>query len=268
MWRPAITVVTELSTPVMFPVTGGHQSLRLDLRRISCCRNANPLQGLRWAVSTGFFGREDAMVCSCARQVGDRGDLHQLGGRSRRQADRSKHLSSADSSWEYLMSNSPKSANSVTRLYGVPGRALDVGLRDRRDIVHDGLMRAPRLDGADVRPRPSVMPAMMRPDRQDSASWSSPILAFFMEGFALYGASYCGSRHAMSPADTSAAAASAPEPEESSWRARRRAMAIVSSAMRSGPTEVGEDANRAWPGPDRDAEIRRWISINQIPVIG
>ena len=139
------------------------------------------------------------------------------------------------------MSKSPQSANRVTRLYGLPGRSLRV---DRRDIGHDGLTRAPRLDGTDV------MPARL--DRQDTTPWSSSILAFFMEGFALYGASCHASPHPItaSPADTSRAEASAPQPEESSWHARRRAMAIVSSAMHSGVEEPEDDIHRAAPGSE------------------
>jgi hypothetical protein len=169
------------------------------------------------------------------------------------QADRSKSLSSADSSWERMMPNSSQSANSVTRRYSVPGRALYIRSRDGRDIVHDGLTRAPRLDEADVRSRQSVMLPMTQPDRQHTPLWWSPILASFMQGFALYGASYCGSPHAIAAlsVDTSAAEASAPELEENSWRARRRTLAIVSSAMSSGVTEVTDDANRAGAGSDR-----------------
>jgi hypothetical protein len=139
------------------------------------------------------------------------------------------------------MSKSPQSANRVTRLYGLPGRSLRV---DRRDIGHDGLTRAPRLDGTDV------MPARL--DRQDTTPWSSSILAFFMEGFALYGASYHASPYAIaaSPADRSRAEANAPQPEESSWRARRRAMAIVFSATHSGVAEPEGDINRAAPGSE------------------
>lgn len=142
------------------------------------------------------------------------------------------------------MSKSPQSANRVTRLYGLPSRLLRVDPRDRRDIGHDGLTRAPRLDGTDVSPA--------RLDRQDTTSWSSSILAFFMEGFALYGASYHASPHAIaaSPADTSRAEASAPQPEEISWRARRRAMAIVFSAMHPGVAELEGDINRAAPGSE------------------
>ena len=167
--------------------------------------------------------------------------------------DRSKPLLSAPSSWERMMSNSSQSANSITRRYSVPGRALYVRSRDGRGIVHDGLTRAPRLDEADVRSCPSAMLRMTQPDRRNTLPWWSPILASFMEGFALYGASYCGSSHAIAAlsVDTSAAEASAPELEENSWCARRGALAIVSSATRSGMTEVTDDANRAGPGSDR-----------------
>jgi hypothetical protein len=160
------------------------------------------------------------------------------------------------------MSNSPKSVNSVTRLYGVPSRALGVGLRDRHDIVHDGLMRAPRLDGADVRPRPSAMPAMTRPDRQDSSPWSSSILAFFMEGFALYGASYCASPHviATSRVEPSPTQANGPPPQASSWRERRKAIIIVSSSTRSEVREVADAANRAgFVDTDRSSR-RNWLT--------
>jgi len=131
------------------------------------------------------------------------------------------------------MPNSSKSANPVTRLYSVPSHALRVDLRDRGDIVHEGLMRATRLDGADVRSSPS---AMTRPDRPTSAPWSSSILAFFMEGFALYGASYCGSPHviAASAVGSPPTQASAAQPKVISWRGRRRAMAIVSVSDRVG----------------------------------
>src|SRR5258708_18302246 len=94
------------------------------------------------------------------------------------QVDRSKSLSSADSSWEQLMPNSSQSANGVTRLYGVAGRGLRVGSRDGRDIVHDGVTRPPRLDEPDVRSCPSVMRPMTQSDHRNAAPWSSPILAF------------------------------------------------------------------------------------------
>jgi GMC oxidoreductase len=94
------------------------------------------------------------------------------------------------------------------------------------------------------------MPARL--DRQDTTLWPSSILAFFTEGFALYAASYHASLHAIaaSPADTSRAEASAAQQEEVSLHARRRAMAIVSSAMHSGVAELEDDIDRAAPGSE------------------
>jgi hypothetical protein len=141
------------------------------------------------------------------------------------------------------------SQNRVTRRYGVPGRWLRVDVRGGRDIVHDGLTRALRQDGADMRSCSSVIRPMTQPDRQNTAPWSSSILAFFMEGFALYGASYCASPQAIAPSsvESSPAKASAPPREEISWRERRRAVAMVSSLTRAEVTEVADDANRARP---------------------
>jgi hypothetical protein len=146
------------------------------------------------------------------------------------------------------MSNSSQSANSVTRLYRVPSRALRVNLPDKSGIGHEGLTRAPRLDGADVRSYP---PAMTRLDRPNTAPWS-PILAFLMEGFALYGASYCSSPHVIATlsVDSSRAEANAPQPDEISWRERRSAMAIVPSSTRSNVMELEDDADRAGPGSE------------------
>jgi hypothetical protein len=112
--------------------------------------------------------------------------------------------------------------------------------------------------------QPSVMVAAARPDRQDTTPWSSSILAFFMEGFALYGASYHASPHsiAASPADTSRAEASAPQPEESSWHARRRGMAIVSSAMHSGVAEPEDDIHRAAPGSETASGVT-WFDADR-----
>jgi hypothetical protein len=150
------------------------------------------------------------------------------------------------------MSKSPPAASRVTRLYDLPSRSLRDNPRDRPGMMHDGLTRAPRLDGTDARSQPSVVAAVRRRDRQDTSPWSSSILAFFMEGFALYGASYLAYPHApaASPVEPSATRVRAPEPEEISWRARRRAMAIVASAMDSRVTEVEDEINRAGPGSE------------------
>jgi hypothetical protein len=131
------------------------------------------------------------------------------------------------------MSNSSRSANIVTGGYYAPSRVFRVDLPDRCGVVHEGSTRAARLDGSDLKPRPPAIPAMTRQDRRKPGRLSS-ILTFLMEGFALYGASYCGSAHAIvalagesSPDETAGT-----QREEDSWRARRRAMAVVSSSAR------------------------------------
>jgi hypothetical protein len=133
------------------------------------------------------------------------------------------------------MSKSPQPASRVTRLYDLPSRSIRVASRDRPNMMHDGLTRAPRLDGTDARPQPPVMAAVRRPDRQDTIPWSSSILAFFMEGFALYGASYHAYPHAT--------AGSPVEPSDTRVRAPE-------SAMHSGVAEVEDDINRAGPASE------------------
>jgi hypothetical protein len=147
------------------------------------------------------------------------------------------------------MSKSPQPVSRVTKLYDLPSRSIRVDSRDRPNMMHDGLTRAPRLDGTDAKSQSSVMEAVRRRDRQDTTPWSSPILAFFMEGFALYGASYHAYPDATagSPAEPSDTRVCDPEPAEISWRARRRAMAVVASAMHSGVAEVEDDISRAGP---------------------
>jgi hypothetical protein len=150
------------------------------------------------------------------------------------------------------MSKSPQEASRVTRLYDLPSRSLRVNPRDRPNMMYDGLTWAPKLDGTDAKSQSSVMAAVRRRDRQDTTPWSSPIFAFFMEGFALYGASYHAYPHATPapPVEPFATRVRAPEPAEISWRARRRAMAIVASAMRSGVAEVEDDISRTGPASE------------------
>jgi len=149
------------------------------------------------------------------------------------------------------MSNSSRSANIVTGRYNAPSRAFRVDLPDRCGLLHEGLTLVPRLDGSDLKPRLSAMPAMTRQDRLKPGPWSS-ILTFLMEGFALYGASYCGSPHAIAAAgESSPDETTGRQSEEGSWRARRRAMAIVSSSTRSEVTQV--EGNTARAGQDKQA---------------
>lgn len=154
------------------------------------------------------------------------------------------------------MSKSPQATNRTAGLYGLPSGLIRIDWRDKPNMMHDGLTRTPRLDGTDARSQSPVIAAVRRPDRRDTAPWSSSILAFFIQGFALYGASYHASPHAIaaSPADISPAKAGALQPEEISWRARRRAMAIVSSAMHSGVAQLEDGINRAAPGSETASE--------------
>ena len=87
------------------------------------------------------------------------------------------------------MLNSPGSLNGLARRYSVPSRELRIALRDNSSPTHENLARAPRLDLADVKSPPVIMPTMTRADRQKTAPWS-PLFTSFIEGFALYGASY------------------------------------------------------------------------------
>jgi hypothetical protein len=82
-----------------------------------------------------------------------------------------------------------ESANRVARWYNAPSRELRFDLRDNSRATHETRAQRPRVELTGVNSRAAVMPAMTRADRQNTASWSS-ILTFFMEGFALYGASY------------------------------------------------------------------------------
>jgi uncharacterized protein YjiS (DUF1127 family) len=70
------------------------------------------------------------MVCSCARQVGDRGDLYELDGSARRAGRRGKYPSSANGLWEHLMLNPSGSLTGATRRNGVRSRELRITLRD------------------------------------------------------------------------------------------------------------------------------------------
>ena len=126
------------------------------------------------------------------------------------QVERGECLSSANSLWEHLMLSSSESGNNSS-------------------ATHEKM--ASRL--ADVNSPLAVMPLMPRADRQNTASRSS-IFTFFMEGFALYGASLgpYGAflrATATSPGELCPTEASAPQPKEMSSRERDRFIVIVSS---------------------------------------
>jgi uncharacterized protein YjiS (DUF1127 family) len=158
------------------------------------------------------------------------------------QVERGACLSSASSLWEHLMLSSSESANGVARWHSVPSRKLCFDLRDSSSAMHE------KLGPADVNSPLAVMPAMPRADRQNTASRSS-ISTFFMDGFALYGASlgpYGAFLHATatSPGESCPNEASAPQPKEMSSRKRDRLTIIVSSNPEVTGYELENDIER------------------------
>jgi uncharacterized protein YjiS (DUF1127 family) len=252
------------------PVTRGHHSLRTDLRGIACCRNANPVHCNHWPPTIEHwplaierlaqphyagFGAEHAVVCSCARPVGDRGELHELGSSSRRESG-GKDPSSTNILWEPPMLNSPRSVN---RRYNLQSHDLYPDVRDDGGTTHEYPAQTPRPDLAEMSSRPSAAPTMARADRQNTAPGSS-MFAFFIEGFALYGASL----HAIA---TSLAESSSRQAkvEKLSPRERCRSLTIVASSTspKLTATELENDTNRAGPGskaPFEDAVLAQSYS--------
>jgi hypothetical protein len=146
--------------------------------------------------------------------------------------ERGNHPSSASNLWENLMSNSLESMNQATGRDGVSIRELrvdrrDKGGRERCGIVYVESARAPRSDETE----PDSLPAVVASTTRADAPWSS-VFAFFLEGFALYAASYCGFPHVIAAASVEprAADAEAGQAERPSVRDRRRSIALVYSS--------------------------------------
>jgi uncharacterized protein YjiS (DUF1127 family) len=173
-------------------------------------------------------------------------------------AECGKYLSLVNSLREPLMLNSAESANRVARRYNAPSGELRFDLRDKSRATHETRAQAPLVDLADVNSPAAVMPALTRADRQNTASWSS-MLTFFMEGFALYGASYGSygtSLHATatSPVESCPAEASARQREQMPSREWRSFMAIVSSSPEVSGPELENDTDRNWRGSETPYE--------------
>ena len=194
------------------------------------------------------------MVWSCARQVGDRSDLHQLGGSSRRAGRRGKYPSSANSLWEYLMLNSSGSLNGLAKRYGVPNRKLRIALRENSSTTHQNRAWAPPLDLADIKSSPAITPTMTRADRQNTGTWPS-IFTFLTEGLALYGASYGA---LVSGIATPPTEASARRPEKSSPCERRKFISIVSPSASAGVTAPERKTSPNWLAKPWRAIASRW----------
>ena len=158
------------------------------------------------------------------------------------------------------MLNSPGSLNGVARPYSVPSRELRIALRDNSSPTHENLARAPRLDLADVKSPPVIMPTMTRADRQKTAPWS-PLFTSFIEGFALYGASYGGAllnAIATSSVESFPTEASTPQPEEISPCERRKFISLVSPAASPGTTAPARETSRNWRTKHWSAIAGRW----------
>src|SRR5258708_24434936 len=164
--------------------------------------------------------------------------------------------------WEHLMLNSSGSLNGVARRYGVPSRELRVALRDNSSTLHENGAWAPRLDLADVKSPPVTMPTMTRAEGQKAAPWS-PLFTSFIEGFALYGASYgCYgallNAIATSFVESCPTEASAPQPEEISPCERREFISFVSPAASPGATAPERETSYNWLARPLRAITSRW----------
>jgi hypothetical protein len=96
--------------------------------------------------------------------------------------------SSANNLWEHLVLTSPRSTNRITHRYDVPSPELCFDWRDKRGSAHVELTRTRRTDAAAANSLPNETPSVMAADRQETAFWPE-VIRYFMEGFALYGAS-------------------------------------------------------------------------------
>jgi hypothetical protein len=160
------------------------------------------------------------------------------------------------------MLNSPGSLNGVARRNGVPSRELRIALRDNSSSTHENLARALRLDLADVKSPPVIMPTMTRADRQKTAPWS-PLFTFSIEGFALYGASYgCYgallNAIATSSVESCPTEASTPQAEENFPCERRKFISLVSPAASPGSTAPARETSRNWRTKLWSAVAGRW----------
>ena len=82
------------------------------------------------------------------------------------------------------MSNASQSANTALRRYNQAGHALRIDARNERGFLHEGSTQAHEPAETAAKSLPATVPEMAQPDAiRQSVLW------FFLEGFALYGAS-------------------------------------------------------------------------------
>jgi hypothetical protein len=124
---------------------------------------------------------------------------------------------------EYPMLNS-QSAIAAVRRHSSPEQAARAAPRDRRDIPAERLTPAAEISKAEAKLLPETRPAAAQPD-----AICPLVYWFFLEGFALYGASVHGLATSALTAIAGEVGARRP-PEELSWRKRRKSISLVSSA--------------------------------------
>jgi uncharacterized protein YjiS (DUF1127 family) len=139
--------------------------------------------------------------------------------------------------------HSSGSVERVGRLQNIPSEAR-FAPRGENGIAHP---RAPRPGLARANPLPGVVPATTAADCEKMDRWSW-VIASFIQGFALYGASFHGI--ASFPVDPHPAETAAAEPEENSFHARRRYISLVPSPGGPGvrATEFEGGADPVAPG--------------------
>jgi hypothetical protein len=162
------------------------------------------------------------------------------------------------------MSNSFESVYKAGKLDSFPSREFGFEAHHSRNIAPAELTGAPRSDRAEANSLPAVMPTMTRVD----AAWS-PVFAYFVESFALYGASHCGSLNAIatSPIAASPTEAQAGQAERLSVRDRRGSIAIVYSSASPKPAgAVDNETNRAGPKAEVSSEDAGLSGFNSWPL--
>ncbi|MGY4368682.1 uncharacterized protein YjiS (DUF1127 family) [Bradyrhizobium sp. LB1.3] len=127
------------------------------------------------------------------------------------------------------MSNSSQSANAILSRYGVPEHPPRIGARDGHGFLPEGSKQIPESSETAVKSLPATRPAMGR-----AGTIRQSVLWFFLEGFALYGASL----HWVA---TTAVAAIASEVD--AWQRqkparseRQKSISLVSPAANAGTT--------------------------------
>jgi hypothetical protein len=147
------------------------------------------------------------------------------------------------------MSNASQSANTAFRRYNQAGHALRIDARNERGFLHEGSTQAHEPAETAAKSLPATKPAMAQADAiRQSVLW------FFLEGFALYGASlhWLGTT-AVTAIATEIDARQRQKPARSE---RRKSISLVSPAAGITVLErrdaIGRAASGTWIPSTRD----------------